>query len=374
MRIDFVITELFVGGAERCLTELAVGLAKRGDHVRVFSLGGLPTGQQQTLVQRLRSSGIDVESAGLSSLRRCPAAYRQLLRWMTQTPPDVVQTFLYHANVLGTHAAHRCGVPVRVAGVRVAERNRWRCLIERHALRRCNSVVCVSQAVRRFAESELGVSAGHVIPNSVDADRFTEVRPYCWSKLGWPDDAVVSLFVGRFHPQKGIELMQQQIDRIAPPQSKARLLLVGEGPLRASLQHWADTIGHSRVQLLPWQEDVAPLMRACRLLLLPSRYEGMPNVVLEAMAAGRPVVCSRVEGSDELLGHASSPQLFPIADSAAMASRVEPLLSDPVLCDDLGRDNQAIVRDRFSIIKMIDAYRSHYLSLLSQPRDWERQH
>jgi glycosyltransferase involved in cell wall biosynthesis len=171
--------------------------------------------------------------------------------------------------------------------------------------------------------------------------------------------------VGRLHPQKGIELLQSQIDCIAPKGSNRRLLLVGSGPLRNQLQKWADQIGSQRVLLLPWQSDIAPLMRACRLLILPSRYEGMPNVVLEAMAAARPVVCSRVEGSEELLSHALSQQSFPVGDGAAMTNLAEAFLSDEMIADQIGSDNQARVRNDFSISAMVDAYRSHYRSLLA---------
>jgi len=112
-------------------------------------------------------------------------------------------------------------------------------------------------------------------------------------------------------------------------------------------------------------------MRACRLLLLPSHFEGMPNVVLEAMAAARPVVCSRVEGSDELLSHALQQQSFPAGDGPAMTKLVEPFLSDPMLCDRIGNDNQSRVRNDFSIAAMVDAYRSHYRTLLGRRLDVE---
>jgi glycosyltransferase involved in cell wall biosynthesis len=210
-----------------------------------------------------------------------------------------------------------------------------------------------------------------VIANGVDVTRFASATPLAWSSIGWPEESIVSLFVGRLHPQKGIELLQAHIDSIAPGGSNRRLLLVGDGPLRGELQSWASRIGIERVQLLPWQSDVAPLMRACRVLLLPSHYEGMPNVILEAMAAARPVVCSRVEGSEELLSHALHPQSFPAGDGKAMRDLVDTFLSDPMLCDQIGRSNQARVRSDFSISAMVDAYRSHYRSLLSRRLDVE---
>jgi glycosyltransferase involved in cell wall biosynthesis len=287
-----------------------------------------------------------------------------------ERPPDICQTFLYHANVLGTHAAVAAGVPVRVGGIRVAESKWLRCRIERAAVRRMHSVVCVSQSVGRFASDRLGCESDRltVIPNGVDVARMANAVPVAWSRWGWPDDAVVSLFVGRLHRQKGIELLQQQIDHLAPVGSNRRLLLVGDGPLADQLQRWVASIGEDRVKRLPWQADVAPLMRAARLLILPSHYEGMPNVVLEAMAAGRPVVCSRVQGSEELLSHRRDLQSFPPGDAVAMKTLAEHFLRDERLSDQIGRENQSQVSSRFSLPAMVAAYREHYRELLARRR------
>lgn len=371
MRINLTITEMFVGGAERCLTELALGLSAAGDEVRVFSLGRLPSGEQTVLVDRLIDAGIPVESAGADALWDMPGCYRRLSRWFRQQPADICQSFLFHANVLSPPAARAAGRPICVGGIRVAEANRLRLLVERRAVRKMDSLVCVSAAVKSFAIEQLrcDASAAAVIPNGVDVARFASAAPLAWSTLGWPDDSVVTLFIGRLHPQKGIELLQQEIDRLAPAGSNQRLLLVGDGPLRRSLQAWADQIGRQRVRILPWQKDVAPLIRSARLVILPSRYEGMPNVVLEAMAAARPVVCSRVEGSQELLAGDEDQQGFAAGDHRTMASLAARFLRDAQLSDAVGQRNQERVRRNFSLTAMVDAYRQHYRALLSRRLD-----
>ncbi|MDG2223673.1 MAG: glycosyltransferase [Rubripirellula sp.] len=371
MRVDLVITELFVGGAERCLTELAIGLTKSGDQVRVFSIGSLPEGEQRAFVDRLQQHGISVESAEADSGRHLLAVYHRLKSWFAESPPDISQSFLYHANVIGTWAARAAGVEVCVGGLRVAE-SRWlRCALERIAVRRMDSVVCVSRGVERFASQTLQCPAQKtlVIPNGVEVDRFSAAKPLNWSALDWPSDSVVTLYVGRLHPQKGIERIQRQIDRLAPAGSDRRLLIVGDGPLRKELSEWADTIGPQRVRMLGWQPNIEPMMKACRLLLLPSHYEGMPNVALEAMAAGRPVVCSRVEGADELFAHRLSEQTFRPEEDDAMKNLIEPFLDDEVLSDRIGLENLQRVEQMFSIEAMIDGYRQHYRELLAEGRD-----
>ncbi len=365
LRIDFVITELFVGGAERCLTELAIGMSEAGDRVRVFSMGSLPLGEQRMLVDRMRRHGISVETANADSWRQTHRAFRHLRAWFAESIPDVTQTFLFHANVIGTWAARAAGVPVCVGGMRVAESKRLRCWVERQAVRRMDRVICVSQGVRRFVSDQLHCPDEKlaVIPNGLDVERFEKAVPVRWQDLGWPSDSVVTLFVGRLHPQKGIEQIQQQIDCIAPLGSHRRLLLVGDGPLREPLTQWVRRLGADRVQMLGWQADVAPLIKACRVLVLPSHYEGMPNVALEAMAAGRPVVCSRIQGADELFSHRFDEQTFAPGDLQAMKNLIESFLLDEARSDQLGRENQQRVAREFSIAGMVDAYRRLYREL-----------
>ena len=367
MQIDFVITELFVGGAERCLTELALGMADTGVKVRVFSIGSLPTDERDSLVSRLRDSGIEVSSGEANTSLQVISAYGQLRKWLAKSNADICQTFLHHANVLGTFAAKSAGVRTRVAGIRVAESKVLRCKLERLALKSSQSVICVSKAVEDFAARQLGCPPSKltVIPNGVDTQKFANAEPFDWSQIGWPQDAAVTLFVGRLHQQKGIEPLQSEIDRLAPNGSNRRLLLVGDGPLRAELQAWASRHGSLQVQLLGWRPDIASLMASSRLVVLPSHYEGMPNVILEAMAVGKPGVCSRVEGSQELLRHDWEHQTFPTGDSQQMTMLVSRFLEQAPVAKATGTINQTFIHNHYTVARMVERYQNHYQKLLS---------
>jgi len=365
LKLDFIITELFVGGAERCLTRVAIGCAESGDDVRVLSVGSLPGGDQTVLIDRLGEAGIDVESIGADRATAFPRALKSIRRWLDRRDAEICQTFLYHANVLGGLASPSRPTTRFVGGLRVAERRGLRVPIERYAIGRLDSLVCVSEGVAQFARRRLHVPGEKltVIPNAIET--VSPANPIDWTFVGFPANAEVILFVGRLHPQKGLELLQTSLDQIAPRGSNRRVVLVGDGPLRKSLTRWA-AASDDRVRLTGWRGDVDRFLAACNVLVLPSRYEGMPNVVMEAMASGRPVVVSRVEGANELLSHAPEMQIFPIGDSAAMTDRLRMILGDRDLQVELGRQNRERVKRDFSVSAMIDAYRSHYRRVLNR--------
>ena len=369
MRIDLVITELNVGGAERCLTELALALHRRGDRVRVASIAPLPHGDQAALVDRLRAAGITVQSAGCGRTWQAPRAVRFFRRWFAQGRPDVVQTMLYHANVVGTLAARLAGVPRCIGGVRVAEPKPLRLWIEGRAARRMDAVVCVSQAVRTFVQHAWGAAAPPmvVIGNAIDVGQVDAVPPADWSEFGWPGDAAVLLFVGRLHHQKGIDLLVQAAEPLLDRHPEMRCLIAGEGPQRPIAEAFADRWGNSRVRLAGWRRDVLELIKACRLLVLPSRYEGMPNAVLEAMAAGRPVAVTRVEGVSELLGERFAEQSCAPEDSRALSQLIARLWTSPATCHELGQHNRRQAEARFDLDAVALQYRQIYAANPARP-------
>ncbi|EMI54992.1 glycosyltransferase [Rhodopirellula sallentina] len=373
MQVDLVITELDVGGAERALTRLAIGLQERGDDVRVFSLGSLPQedrpgdGKDQ-LLHSLLEHNVNVASGDGAGAAQLPSVYRKLKRWLAERPDAVRQSFLFHANVLTGYAIGArkkgAGDGAWVGGVRVADPNRLRILAEGMALRKADHVVCVSEAVRAFSQTRYRVPGTRlsVIANSVETQRFRDAVQFDWSQLGWPPESRVALFVGRLHEQKNLALLQRTVDRFVD-RPERKLVIAGGGPQREALTRWAEQVGHDRVRVLPWQPDVAPLIAACRVFVLPSHYEGMPNVVLEAMAAGKPVVCSRVEGSDELIGD-DAEQGFEPNNDVEFVQKVDRFLEDAGLADRVGLANRGRMETDFSVQRMVDAYRDLYGRLL----------
>ncbi len=368
LHIDFIITELFVGGAERCLTELAIGLARKGDRVRVGSIGTLPTGDQALLVNRLKHEGIELFSAGCNHWSQILRARKLLTSWLREGQPDAVQTMLVHANIVGTMAAKAAGVQVRVGGVRVAERSRVRNSLEAWAMKRMSAVVCVSDSVRRFVrEAQPSTTPLHVIHNSIDLDCVDDTKTVLWasisSGLGNPGHGVL-LFVGRLHPQKGLDILFGALPELFKRHADMSVAIVGDGPLRNWVESRAAELSPDRITVVGWRSDALSLIKGCRLLVLPSRFEGMPNVVLEAMAAGKPIAGTRVEGFEELLLANASEQTCDPGDVDALRELVDRLWRDTDRAKFLGTQNRKTIAENYTIGTMVRAYWELYQSLI----------
>jgi glycosyltransferase involved in cell wall biosynthesis len=144
------------------------------------------------------------------------------------------------------------------------------------------------------------------------------------------------------------------------------LILAGDGPQREVLEKTADDRGLAdRVHFLGFRTDVPRILARSEMLVLPSRWEGMPNVVLEAMAAGLPVVATAVEGVLELLGDEAEQQAVAPDDLEAFAANITRLLSDRDLAGRLGQENCSRVTTHFQINQMVDRYETLWDELLA---------
>lgn len=368
--LAFCITELDPGGAERALVNLVTGLEPQRFSAEVYSLGPPPLHSREVLVDRLQAAKIPVHFLGGTSARSAPAVLWRLRGYLRKQRPRLIQSFLFHANILGPLAARSAGVRRVVNGIRVAEREQaWHRRLELLVSPLVTAQVCVSESVRRFAEETTGLSSKrlHVIHNGIDVERF-RVPPADLSQWGIPTRGEVLIFVGRLAPQKNLPMLIDATAEVLSERSETHLLIVGDGPERSAVLRRMQRYPHvaDRMHLLGWRPDVPQLLAASRLLLLPSAWEGLPGAVLEAMAAGLPVVASDVEGVRELLGAASHEQLVPAGHARALANRVGQLLTAPSEAARLGEANRRRVAEQFSLDAMVRGYSELYESLLSR--------
>jgi len=285
--------------------------------------------------------------------------------------PDLVQTFLFHANIVGRLAARRAGVPHVVCGIRVAERHcRWHLWADRLTTRWVDRYVCVSRSVAEFSAAKAGLAAERlvVIPNGVDLGQFASPSPEGVDDLEIAAGRRLVTFIGRLDRQKGVRWLLETAAQWLPRLPNCDLVLVGRGSNRPALEQFAMDCGIGpRVHFLGWRPDTPRILAASDLLVLPSRWEGMPNVVLEAMASGLPVLATDVEGVRELLGENADAQMVAYGDTPGFVDKVVRLLSDRGLADRLARENRRRIERMFSIERTVAAYEDLWASMLHRP-------
>lgn len=320
------ITELDVGGAERAFVRIAIGLKSRGWSVRVISLRNAGP-----LAEPLLQAGISVEALECDGAADVRALHRMKLA-LRQHPPTVLLTFLHQANIVGRLAAKRAGVRNVVCGVRVADR-RWSARIpEWLTQRHVTHYVAVSRSVARIHEELCGIAPERVqtIYNGVDLKSIDAAVAVSRSELQCNEDDRVILCVGRLNPQKApLDVVNafDELRRLDPlGHAHRKLVFVGDGPLKPALEKLIRKKRlEDQVRLLGWRSDVVSIMKAATVLVLASKWEGLPNVILESQAAGLPVVASAVDGCLEVIDDGQTGRLFPSGDTRRLAHILQEL-------------------------------------------------
>ncbi len=168
-------------------------------------------------------------------------------------------------------------------------------------------------------------------------------------------------FVGRLHAQNGIDILIRAAGRILRDAPGTTFNIVGEGPEKKVLRNLAAREGVSEhIRFTGFVGNVGNVLAASHLLVLPSRWEGMPNVVLEAMACGRPVVASNVDGCSEVVEDGETGRLVPPEDPDALAEAVLEILQNPERAKAMGQAGRSRAETDFSVSKMVNAYEELY--------------
>ncbi|HUT34748.1 MAG TPA: glycosyltransferase [Planctomycetota bacterium] len=360
-RILYVITELDVGGAEKALVALATRLNRAAYEPQVACLSG-----RGPLGADLRERGIPVHFLGARGWWDVRALWR-LRRLARQA--DIVHSFLYHANMAARLAAVGTRVAAVVSSARVAERSRpGRRRLECLTHRLVDAEVCVSNGVRDFfAAGGFPTRKLVVIPNGVDAARFAGRDPAFKARLGIRPDAPLVTTIGRLHEQKGMGAFVRAAASVRHSRPDCHFLIVGAGPLEAALRAAAKGLHlEGGLTFLGHCDDVPAVLRATDVFVLASLWEGMPNVVLEAMAAGLPVVATRVEGTVDLIEHNETGLLVMPRDVPGLVSAIQRVLDEPALAQRLGAAARERVRTHFPLDAMVRRHEALYADLLAR--------
>lgn len=295
MRVVLLVTDLELGGSPLRLARLSVGLRAAGVDVHVGCLA-----RAGPVSTRLADQGIATfacDAAGRHDL----GAIRRLVGHLRRIEPDLIHATLTHANVAARLAGEWCGIPVIGSTATIEVERRWHRWAERATAWMDAAHLVGSHAVANHVTRTFRIAPERVvvIPPSVSAPERTDRAS---ARLRWkiPSDAFVWGWTGRMDPVKRVDWIIAAMGCLPG----SHLLLAGDGPERPRLEALAQANAAitPRVHFIGWQTDVGAVLSAADAFVFPSRTEGMPNALLEAMAYGLPCLASDVAVHRELAG------------------------------------------------------------------------
>lgn len=362
LTLAHVTGETGYSGGEVQVFLLIEGLRKRGHTSVLLCPEGSRSGEEAA---RRGIEVVTLRTGGAGSLR----AVARVRRELRARRPDLVHLHTGRANWLGGLAAWSLALPALTT--RRMDRPVKRDLRTRFMYSRVvRRAVAISDAVRaRLVEGGVPAAMIRVIPSAVDPEALYPQlgRSATRAQAALASDASLLLVVAALYPRKGIDVLLDALARLADEGLRPALWIAGDGPVRAALEQQSRELGLvHQVRFLGERGDVPDLLAACDVFILPSRSEGLGVAALEAMAAGRAIVASRVGGLAEAVSDEHTGLLVPPGDPDALASALTRLLRDPALRARLASAGPARVARNFGAEQLVAAYEDLYFELLAE--------
>ena len=360
MIIAHVVSSLAIGGQEKMILDLAAGQVARGHAVQAVSLA---PGDPGTLAEAFEGRGVTVRHVAKRN-GVDPTLFPRLFAVFRRARADVVHAHnrlaLLYAAAPGKLAGGTTIYTRHGPGVGTA----WQRFFRRGAARCLDAYVAVSPEMLALARQQHDCDERKLaaIDNGVDLARFrpdAQARVAARAAIGIPEAAWVMGTVGRLAPEKNYELLIAAAAPLLGPE--VRLVIVGDGPEAPRLRAAAAGAGVERfVHFTGKRDDVPALLCAFDLFALSSRLEGLPLVILEAMATALPIVSTAVGGVPGAVADGETGLLSPPGDVAALRQRLQALRDDRARAQALGRRGLQVALARYSIDRMVDDYLTLY--------------
>ena len=370
IRVLLVIPTLDASGAEKQFALLAAGLPR--DRFEIHAVVLTRTGPYEAV---LKQAGIPVTVLG-KRFKADPLTWVRVRRLIATFQPHVLHSWLFAANAYGRLSLPASGGPRVVVSERCVDswKSRWQLWLDRKLINRTDLLVANSESVAEFYRN-LGLPNDkiRVIPNGVPAadvepptaDR-SELRSAVRSELGLPPEARLVVSVGRLATQKRVDVLVWATQLLRQLSDNVHHVVVGDGPKRRSLENLARHFTCDHVtHFLGHRTDVARLLAACDVFWLASDFEGQSNSLLEAMAAGLPVIATDIPPNRELIEPGRTGFLVRPGDSVAFAQYADRLLADRDLGERLGTAASSFVAEQHSVASMVGAYARLYEELVA---------
>jgi glycosyltransferase involved in cell wall biosynthesis len=377
------LTALAEGGTERQVMNLVQHLDQRRFAVRFACFH-----RSDGYVAAVEALGAPISQYTIRRLYGVRVVREQwrLSREIRTEGVDIVHAYNFYGNVFAVPAARLAGAPVVVASIRGMDDllTPWQRRAQRLVCRAADCVLTNAEAIQqRLVARGYDPRRITVIPNGIDVARFERRREAGLQfrhELGLPPEAPLVVLVTRLVPGKGIPDFLEAVRIVAAQVPDARFVVVGGGGLvrdgRGGVRHYsrdmealAARLGlQGRVVFTGMRSDVPSVLSAATVSVLPSLSEGLPNAILESMAAGLPVVATRVGGTPEAVQDGVTGLLVPPRDPAALVAALRAVIEDRELAARLGQAAKRRVTEWFSLERMVRRTEQLYDWLLARAR------
>jgi len=362
MRVALVNSCQYLGGSELWQIRFARFLFERGQEVRFY----VRPGKFADLIER---EGFKLSRIQMRWDLDLAAIFRLFLN-LRKFQPEVVIFNDQRDLRIGVLSAALAGIPLKV------QRKGWSYLKgsfrDRFYYGYVDYVAAVSKAIEELFREKLKLGEDQLfyLPNGVSWERFAKVDAEALRrKMGADAEEVLIGMAGRLERQKRPADLLRAGKMLMDQGAKIRLVFAGEGGERENLAQLARDLGIAyRVSLLGFVEEIEEFLSGLDLFVFCSEWEGMPNAVLEAMAAGKPVVAADIPGVNEVVEDGRSGLLYPAGNVDALAERIGRLIRDPRLAEALGKEAQRRIQEKFDERKNFMEFRSWLRKRLEERR------
>ncbi|MFQ5822508.1 MAG: glycosyltransferase [bacterium] len=352
-----VVNGLAAGGGELKLLELLKNLGPQKYNIVIASVG-----QGGVLEQDFRQLGYPLFIFNKKH-RFDVTLIWQLVKLIKRYKVDIVMTTLFYADVIGAIAAWLARVNAVISWeVFTAPQQRRHSLVYRIVQRNFTKVVSVSEAIARIVINERGVPAEKVVTihYGVDTEKY-KINHHLnkRAELGIGEKEIILGTVARLTEQKGHRYLIEAAPDIIAKFPNVRFVFVGGGPLEYELKRQIQDLGiKNYIIFLGVRKDVVELLNTFDVFVLPSLYEGLPNVVLEAMACGKPIVATSVDGTPEAVIHGETGYLVEPQNPTGLSEAVINLLNQPDQIILFGENSRRRAENYFSLNRQIKQFKN----------------
>jgi glycosyltransferase involved in cell wall biosynthesis len=364
----YLITSSNVGGAEKALLQLIKNIDRRSYRVYVCSVKKPGTFAHELALAADGFFSLNCAEQGrAAALFSAVPALVNLVRLLRSISPAILHCFLFRANILGRIAGRLARVPVIISSVRVLETSAFNNALDRMTASLESACIAVSEAARSYTIAHAGIAPQNIttIYNGIDCSEGDCEAAFSRADVSLDEEDIVLAVIGRLHRQKGQRIVLEALPGILAQASRVRVLFCGEGIEEPALRKRAGELGIAgQVRFLGLVENAARLLPHIDILVLPSLWEGMPHVVLEAMAAARPVVASRIAGLDELVVDGETGLLFNPGDPQSLAAALLVLITDRGRSRRMGEAGRTCVMKQFQLTTTVQKTVQLYEKLL----------